>query len=1131
MSSFTVFFSNQLEVLYGFFKKNLFTSAHPFEKRIVVVEGPAMQEWLMQKMAEDPDLAIAMGIEFIYFKNFLERFYALFHLPCPHLPSKMELALGIEAALRTFCAVSAPESKKIGNWESVFHYLQGSAHLKKNDKRMVGLSHHLAEIFEEYSRFGVTVLQDWQKDIWDYLFTHTHWTTQTQLLRKKLPQSLSGYSIHFFSISFMSGEEFHFLERLSGITGLSYYILSPCALFWSDIRSDKERAFLRTYWEKKVGAHAPALIQLEEWLRARNPLLANFGRLGRELVRQIEESSAQTQGYYRAPLSEGRETDIPDLEWIENNSPPSLLQSIQTDILLMDNPEEAERRLLDDPDDSIQVHIAPNAKREIQILYAALLKQMDRDPALKPRAILVMAPSLEEYIPYIEAIFGAEDSQIHFQLLNWEGGSQTETARTFFQLLSLADTRWESADLLRLFEMPHFQRRHQLSVAECKTLRSWVEKLGMDWGIDLEHCRTWLNNRGASYQNNEERAELDSADAVFTWEGGTDRLLLGLALMPHHSTAFDHAPFEGVDFSHADLIGKWLHSVKSLYNDLKLIQDQSKMTLQGWSDYLCMLLDAHLAPDADQITEIEDYEKLKQCLKQLNGYSETIQEITFSFESIKIQIETLLNETGRRNKNKQLQAVRFCSFQPLKTLPAQVIALIGMTEENFPRHQEASALNLRTGEKHSLYCPSQFDLDRYLFLETLHAAQKQLFISYHEGNFSDKIPTLSLVVQELFSYLDRFYTSEGKKPSSICIKRHPFDAFHPVYFQQNSVISNFSPSDFQLAQTITGKKTAPHAFIPSFPNPISTTPARTESLMIDLNDLKSIARNPIAFHFKQTLGIPFQRTPDRVKKTENRLKLDALKKYQFREDYLDDSLAVVLSAAEKKAQLPFGPFKKVAKNQLVRESLQTWEYLNTKGIDQTHLFTIELCESCVQPRQLDEKHWLFPPLCLTCEGTLIEIIGKIPHVSAEGLVIQRKGDWPSVWRAWPEFLLYCAVALQFKTAWTPSLLFTQDKQVKTAFFPSPLIYLEKLVAFRSICLQTLCPLLPEWIPAILQEDPEAIQEKFTDLWMEDAKPWEKEAWQWVFHSQSPFEIGDQWKTLAKDLVEDLMQAWFPKRSP
>ena len=177
------------------------------------------------------------------------------------------------------------------------------------EKRLISLSQHLARLFQDYGRFApqmvarweIPAFAGWQPRLWRKLFEgEMGWTYPARaLLRDGIPHH--PFTVHFFSISFITASEFAFLNRLSKHVSVHYYLLSPCAVFWSDIRSDRESAYLQTYWQKKLGTFSPQVIQLEELLRDRNPLLANFGRMGREMAYQIEESIAITHAHYVLP--------------------------------------------------------------------------------------------------------------------------------------------------------------------------------------------------------------------------------------------------------------------------------------------------------------------------------------------------------------------------------------------------------------------------------------------------------------------------------------------------------------------------------------------------------------------------------------------------------------------------------------------------------------------------------------------------------------------------------------------------------------------------------------------------------------------------------------------------------------
>ena len=489
LKNLEVFLSNRLEVLYQHLKNSLFGPATtPFMRRLVVVYGPAMKTWLMLRMAQDPELNVATGIEFIYLNQAFESLLKLSSGEnCGHLPTLIELALAIEKEFMTiiqnFNNLSSDEQK---DWEILIHYLKlNSDHLgpklrisRKMEKRLISLSQHLARLFQDYGRYGRRMVSKWespsfagwQPQLWRKLFgDKMGWNYPARALEQvEIP--ILPFTVHFFSISFMTASEFAFLNQLSEHVPVNYYLLSPCAFFWSDIRSDRETAYLQTYWQQKLGASSSKVLKLEELLRDRNPLLANFGRIGREMAYQIEESQVQTYAHYVLPQHVQTLNEelcmSDDLYLTDTQEPLSLLHAVQGDLLMMRNPQGFPPFNLEDEQGSMQLHIAPSRRREVQILYHNLLGLMAKHSSLHPGDIIVMAPQIDDYVSYIQSVFGNEKSQLDLQILDLGMQMQSKIVQGFLQLLKLAESRWDASQLLQLFEHASFQRRHQFTTSD-----------------------------------------------------------------------------------------------------------------------------------------------------------------------------------------------------------------------------------------------------------------------------------------------------------------------------------------------------------------------------------------------------------------------------------------------------------------------------------------------------------------------------------------------------------------------------------------------------------------------------------------------------------------------------------------
>jgi exodeoxyribonuclease V gamma subunit len=1155
LKNLDLFLSNRLEILYHHLKCSLFGSeTTPFMRRLVVVYGPAMKTWVMLRMAQDPELKVATGIEFIYLNQAFETLLKLSSgKNDKHLPTLLELTLAIEnelmAIIQNFNNFNRDEQS---DWEPFIHYLKlDPSHLgptfrlsRKMEKRLISLSQHLARLFQDYGRYGRQMVfqwelpsfAGWQAQLWRKLFGEKMgWSYPARSLKGAESPSIP-FNVHFFSISFMTACEFAFLNSLAEHVSINYYLLSPCAVFWSDIRSDRETAYLQTYWQQKLGSSSSKILKLEEFLRDRNPLLANFGRLGREMAYQIEESQAQTYAHYVLPqhvqtLNEEVCTSD-DLYFTETKEPLTLLHAVQGDLLMMRNPQGLPPFDFEEEPGSVQLHIAPNRRREVQILYHNLLGLIAKDSTLHPGDIIVMAPQIGDYVPYIHSIFGNDKSQLNLQILDLDMRMQSEIVQGFLQLFHLCESRWDAVKLLQLFEHPSFQRRHQLTTSDYTIIQDWVKQAGILWGDDWLHRNELLHLRHCEQGMVEETA-------VGTWDYGLFRLLLGLTTIADSRSdlSFEVPPCSMVDFSQGELLGKWIRLLQSLRDDLSPLQDRSCMTMEDWTNYLICLLENYFQPNFEGIQSQEDYENLKAQFEILRNSTRFFKEALFPFASIKSHLCSLLEHRGMTYREDHVQAVRFCSLMPLRSIPARIIVILGMQEGAFPRSSLHSSLNLMVKSENIDYCPTSTDFDRYLFLEALHSAQDYFILSCQGfGQYDGKELQPSLLVEEFFSYLDKYYTIQGSKVSQRCLFKHPLDLFDGRYFEKVRGLNNYSLHDYRTAATnCKNGKSSPYSFLREFTCIVLPQPLFIKHQdQIDIKNLNAVARDPIKFHLNKGVEIYLQNREDRKLKVEEDLMISSLDEYWLRHFALKEPLDILLSKAEKEGKLPFGLFKTVATKRLKEKVDDIHARLKKHSVDPAHIFEIEFTTNCSDPIQIEEDRWLFPaPMLSDDNGRKLSIVGKLSHVTPQGLLVLSKGELADVWKAWPSFLLYCYAAKLCPQKLEKQLILVHAAQPKKAFFEDPEPYLKQFIHYYSLCLQKFSPLLPDWIPLILKEDVQGLQDKMKRVFSDSFGGYQNDCLQWILNRNrlpSSETMIEQWKGHAELLLKDLNQAWYPSKS-
>lgn len=1130
-----VFFSNRLNALYQALKQQLFFNSSPLMKRIVVVHGPAMKGWLSMKMAQDPEIGVAAGIEFVHLSQAFKSILPLCtSSQSQFIPSNLELALAIQDALSTiindFENLSSDE-KKI--WSPLIDYLNLAEWTQslKSEKRLINLSQQLARLFSDYGRFSGHRIPDWNKKmdwqmvLWNRLFrADGPWTSLYSLLNLDILVPVP-FQLHFFSISFVSKSEFSFLEKLASHIPIFSYLISPCALFWSDIRSDKESAFIHQQWKKKTSVNPLQLEQLEEFLRDRNPLLANFGRLGREMISQIEESSATTSAVYMLPESTLALTDDPyfyeEITYYPTHRVASLLEAVQSDMLLMRNPSIDHPIDLNEEIPSIQLHQAPNKRREVEALYHNLLRLIDKTPDLEPRDIVIVAPHILDYVPHIGSIFGSSESILDYQILDLGLETQSEIVQGFIILLNLTESRWDASSLLHLFEHPCFKRKHRLNNNDLYLIKKWIKEAHILWGDDLHH-------RNEILRRNHCESDLVDGQNHGTWTYGLDRLLTGLTMRLDSNTESPFAPCQSIEFSETNLLGKWIRLLNALRDDLSPLEDRTLMNICDWVNYFHSLLDHYFLPDYQSSESKEEFDDLKKQLDQFRTASNTIPESQFSFQTIKYHLFELFEAKGITHRENYLQTVRFCSLIPLRSIPAKVIAILGMEEGSFPRPHPISSLNKMRTDPETHYCPQAGDYDRYLFLEAIHTVERFLLISYVGSDPKDgRELNPAIVVEELFSYLNRCYTVNGQLITDWATYIHPQDSFDPSYFFEGSRLPNYSLSDYQAClKHINPKKKNPFQLIDSFSlaKPINREIVN-DGDVIDLKMLNELAKDPIKFHLNRRMELYLRKPENRQKKAEEPLSLSGLEKYLIKKETLKKPLVVVLQKTEKEGKLPLGVFKELAKRKIVEEIEEM--QLHFDPFDHRETFEIEFCARCSAPIKENHGNWIVPAVRVKIEEDFeVFITGKIPHVSPSGLLAIGKGSLEDIWKIWPQYLLYYHACQNYLTELKPHLLFSGKKLKQPDLIFDSLELIKQYIDYYIAGLNHFSPLLPDWIALILENKGEALQQKMEKLFENDPfRNYSSQDLKWILNKEKlpcAQSAISNWKPQAEKLTHPLV---------
>jgi exonuclease V gamma subunit len=656
MGSAKVFSSHSLEHLLSQLDEQLREDELGlFSKHFIVVPSPAAKEWIQRELAKRRSPKAILGMQF---KDWQEGLKILAG-PLP-LPKRNEL----------LCALWTP-----------LHQILGETH---SEKKQLDLVEGLADLFLERYQFGAKLFPEWIEDLWTKVATIHGWKTLKEALGEVAPKH--PFPFYLFGMDILPKEALQFFLQHQNPRVFRF---SPCAMFWEDFRSHFERKYLMKKWQRMDSEKVDLL---ESFLKEANPLLSNWGVLGRKQLAAFDEDRVELFEEY--PLKE------------EGSSQLDLLKR---DFLLL------EKSSLSVADPTLTIAPCGVSKMdEVRFLQEEILKS-----EVPFHDIRIYAPHMETYLPLLEFVFHTKERQIPLRI----GGKDVAVQSSFYTALDLffkcVRGRWAVEEILKLLEAPAFYRKVGISLEEVRTLTRWVEKAKIRGGINGAHRREFF----------------EEASNEGTWEQGVDFLVDAW-------TRCSRSEAVAIPWSEADGFESFLNVLDRLQQ--RLFSWREEKSLGAWAEEIEKAAQEFLVFD----------EKIEADRLMQTAFSRWIWGLRSAFPMTSTERfpHSFVWRQWRLIKGGEggaLHAIACASLEEGSIFPAKLIFVLGMDEEAFPRRNPLlGAKRLKT------QAPSQGERDRYLFLQLLFAAQERLVMSYCERSEEDgKEVHPSLLIQELCAYI------------------------------------------------------------------------------------------------------------------------------------------------------------------------------------------------------------------------------------------------------------------------------------------------------------------------------------------------------------------------------------------
>lgn len=795
----------------------------PFAKSTILVRNQGMATWIKQQMANS-EAGIAMQVDFPQPNTFLNTLLEDDSVQVDAILWKIYQAL--------------PTLLKRPSFRLLSEYLNEEDSPRLAQKRYQ-LASKIAGLFDKYLLYRPhwiaawsnnepvmdQIHESWQRELWQEIGGKKvhHWAQTILHQRLDLSSTKLPEALHVFGISNFAPVYVNFLYQLSHHIPVHIYWLNPVDGYWGDGPNKRQ-------WILEKAFSDPSSVLLH------NPLLASFGRMGREFAHTIYGGN---QAEYLV-----QEEDLPQPS---DAAPASLLEGIQLSLR-----ENQPNSYAFTDDQSISIHSCHSPLRELETLKDHLLRQSQLS-SFDASDVLVLCPDIDTYAPAIEAVFGSHaqssDIPLPYRIADRNKPSDNPNIAAVTRLFQLRSSRFTNHEALQLLNTPAIREQFDLHQDDFPLIKEWVEKNGIRWGLDSHHvtdCITELEN------------------SHWSWQSGLDRILLGVA-MPQSSDDStlwnDIVPFHDIEGSNLRIVNAlcgFVQWCQSVYYDLS-----RTLSLQQWIDTVRQWIATGYSTSDESQSQLRPFykslEKLEESAALVN---EPLPSTVFAEH-----LNQMLGDEGTAYGFLS-GSITFCEMKPMRAIPAKMICLLGMNYDSFPRTTQDLQFDLTRFDRQEGDRSSRDD-DVYFFLETLLSAQKHLFISYQGRSIKDgtELPP-STALQTLLDH-----TPQLKE----CVHQERLHSFDPSYFDSTTPTS-FSSSLLEAAKQVQQSENK---------NP------RLEFNITQLDDHRHITvdnflqalTKPARYFLRQCLQAQTLYLDQPLEENEP-VELDGLAKWQLRNNYL-----------------------------------------------------------------------------------------------------------------------------------------------------------------------------------------------------------------------------------------------------
>ncbi len=367
-----------------------------------------------------------------------------------------------------------------------------ASYYRDNDLRRIQLSEKIADLFDQYQLYREDMIQSWKSgkaateksdsEPWQMWLWQQLDIPSKAILRDKIFELLGQDAsklkrtfpeIHLFGISIYTNFHLDFYKRLSEHLPVHFYLCLPSQ------EKDHKHSLLESFGTKArelLAQFAGMETSLPNYPFADTGTL--LGRLQNSIPRNTDHTGTKKTV---------QETHNPD----HTPTPPVQTRFIASPGIIAPPELIAPPGIIAPPgsateapdDNSIQVTSHFTHVREVEALYNYLLDLFEKDKetkSLKPRDVLVIAPDINKYEPFIRAVFRNAPVRLPHRISGAAKTTGDSIIASLELIVNLSEEDLTAENAMGLLEQNRIGKAYQ--VADTSYIRKVVNKAGIRFG-------------------------------------------------------------------------------------------------------------------------------------------------------------------------------------------------------------------------------------------------------------------------------------------------------------------------------------------------------------------------------------------------------------------------------------------------------------------------------------------------------------------------------------------------------------------------------------------------------------------------------------------------------------------------